>query len=297
FSRLPCASSGQRMSQTLEPHGAQQQGLVPMKYRVAAIAIDGTNTGLIQSWLDSGQLPHLRAVIDQGASGRLLSTKRFRNERCWDIFLSGRDNGSCGSTFVPETYGYFNQSLQREDRYSPFYALGEGYRVCMFDLAATLSPGVNGIQITGWGSELNAAAPLSSPPQLISEIRERFGSDPKLQAAVKVYDHQTREVEYSYVLPSLYDRNAVRHFKDALLTAIERRTAICLDLLGREPWDLFLAMFPESHTANHMLWHLSEPHPLTPPGPLAEPALLAIYQAIDQALGRIGDALPKHGHL
>ena len=86
--------------------------------------------------------------------------------------------------------------------------------------------------------------------------------------------------------PAFYDRQAVLAFKDKLLTAIERRTNIALDLMGRDDWDLYLMVYPESHTANHVLWHLGEQHPLHAPDAGLSHALLEIYQAIDDGIRR-----------
>jgi hypothetical protein len=263
-----------------------------MNEKVVAIGIDAPNARLLDSWLTQGLLPNIGRFAGQAVTCRYTHCKRFRNERCWDTLLSGRNMASSGSMFIPDHYGYFNESLQREDRYVPFYAFAKNRRVCMFDLPATLSPDVNGIQITGWGSELNASAPASQPAGLMAELLARHGPDPKLVRVVRVLDHKTGEPELSYVIPSLYDLPAVLDFKDRLLKAIERRTDICLDLLARDDWDLFVTVFPESHTANHLLWHLGEPHPLAALFPGTGHAVLENFQAIDAAIGRILDRLP-----
>jgi hypothetical protein len=258
-----------------------------MKGKVVAIGIDAPNTALLDTWLGQGSLPNIRTIADQGMTCKYTHPKLFRNERCWDTFLSGSEMGSSGSVFVPANYDYFNESLQREDRYSPFYALGKNYRVCTFDLPASLSSDVHGIQVAGWGSELNASLTASDPAGIMAELLGRHGPDPKLVSAIRVVDHKSGEDERSYVVPSLYDKAAVLDFKSNLLTAIDRRTDICLDLLAREDWDLFLALYPESHTANHLLWHIGEAHPLAPLFAGAGHAQLEILQAIDRGIGRI----------
>jgi predicted AlkP superfamily phosphohydrolase/phosphomutase len=269
-----------------------------MTARVAAIAIDGPNTAQFETLIDEGRLPNIAKIIARGATGRYRHVKRFRNERCWDLFLSGRETASTGSAFVPSSYDFYHLSLQREDRYEPFYALGDRYRVCMFDLTATLSGNVNGIQVAGWGSELNASVPVSAPSHLFAELIARHGSDPKLSESLQTVDFETGERERSFVLPSLYDPDAVMEFKSKLLTSISRRTEICLDLLSRDDWDLFLALYSESHTANHMLWHLGQAHPLNQVGsPGGVNALVEIYQAVDHALGRIWASLPPDSHI
>lgn len=267
-----------------------------MSAKVAAIGIDAPNGRLLDDWIRHGLLPNIRAVADRGVTCSYTHVKKFRNERCWDTFLSGREMAGCGSVFLPDRYDYFNESLQRESRYTPFYALGKGHRVCMFDLPATLSQDVNGIQVSGWGSELNSIMPTSMPATLLAELRSRHGSDPKLVNAMRVQDYGTGEYEQSYVLPSLYDLAGLIDFKEKLLSAVSRRTDIALDLLGRDDWDLFLTLYSESHTANHILWHLGEAHPLAPLGHAAGHAALEVFRAIDDGIGRILAMLPTERH-
>lgn len=262
-----------------------------MTAKAIAIAIDGPTTELLDTWLAEGLLPNLAGLARAGARGGFTYVKRFRNERSWDTFLGGREMAGSGSTFIPQSYGYFNDSLQREDGYVPFYALCPDLRVCMFDLPATLCPAVKGIQVTGWGSELNSSLCASVPPELMGELVATYGPDPKLTSMVRVVDGKSGEEERSYVLPSLYDVPAVLDFKAKLLTSIERRTNIALDLLARDSWDLFIATYPESHTANHILWHLGETHPLGSGGYEGH-ALLENLQAVDRGIGRLLAAEP-----
>ncbi len=262
-----------------------------MKSTLLTIVIDGPNIDLLNQWLAAGKLPVIGSVMANGMQSRHVHTKRFRNDRCWDIFLCGNDIEGAGSTFEPSTYDYDNDSHQREHRFAPFYALGEPYRTCVFDLPATVSNQVYGLQLFGWGSELNVSMPVSSPADLMEEIQTRYGADPKLTRVIKVRDHKSQEVEYSYVIPNLYDSGELQACKRNLLTAIERRTDICLDLMSREIWDLTLFSFPEMHTANHLLWHVGERHPVNQ-GESPSHALLEISQAIDAAIGRLAAALP-----
>lgn len=268
-----------------------------MQSRVTAIGIDAPSGDLLGNWLDRGLLPNIAAVARDGAAGTCVHTKYYRNERCWETFLDGSPRDGAGSVFDPGRYGYFNESLQDERPRPPFYALGEGFSVCTFDLPAPISPAVRGLQVAGWGSELNSSKPVSMPAGLIDELTAKHGGDPKFEQAVGVRGRSQERSERSFTLPSLYDPAALQRFKADLLTAVERRTAICEDLLSRREWNLFLALYSESHTANHMLWHLGEAFPVVlqdaPPGH----AMLEVYQAIDRGIGRIRGCLPRDAHL
>jgi predicted AlkP superfamily phosphohydrolase/phosphomutase len=95
------------------------------------------------------------------------------------------------------------------------------------------------------------------------------------------------------------DRAAMRRLREGLSTGLERRVAICRDLLAREPWDLFLTYFGELHAAQHYFWHLSQPdHPLYPafatPG---EDPLLDMFQQVDAAVARIVGAAPANARI
>lgn len=262
-----------------------------MSTGLVALGIDAPPARLFEQWVAAGRLPHLAEIARHGSTARYAHTKRFRNERCWDTFLSGQEMASSGSVFVPASYQYFNESLQREDRYPPFYALGSDWRVCMFDLPAALSPAVNGLQVAGWGSELNAFLPASQPPGLMAELIATHGADPKLEQEIRVRDGRTGEAERSFVLPSLYDGPALLDLKAKLVRSVERRTDIALDLLARGDWHLFITLYPESHTANHMLWHLGEAHPLAAQAPGPGHGALEVLQAIDRGIARIRERI------
>lgn len=257
---------------------------------LVALAIDGPAPDLLAQWLAEGRLPVLAQLQSRSAQARVRHVKRFRNERCWDLLLQGRDMGRPGSRFDPARYRYHNDSMQRDADAPLFYALGPRWRVAMFDLPAPLSPQVHGLQVSGWASELNASAGLSAPPELLPALKARFGSDPKLVRSFSVRDPVTGEPELSYRLPNLYDAGEVQAFGERLVEAVRRRTDILCDLLRRERWDLFLGCYVESHSANHVLWHLSQPHPLHD---AARPdMLLAVFEAIDASLGTVLAAVP-----
>jgi hypothetical protein len=259
-------------------------------HRVVALGIDAPNAEQFERWLAAGELPNIAAIAEQGVTARHSHLKRFRNERCWSIFLSGKDSGATGAHFEPSTYRYGHVSVQREP--APlFYALGDAARVCQFDFPAPISDEVDGVQVTGWGSELNASVQMSDPPGLIEELIERHGSDPKMETGFDVHDPASGEAERSFRNPNLYRPEGLRDYSRFLDIAVERRTEICLDLLGRERWDLFLALFVESHTANHLFWHAGRDYPLASPLDSGEDPLLAVMRKIDEGIGRIAAML------
>jgi predicted AlkP superfamily phosphohydrolase/phosphomutase len=277
-----------------------------MGRRVVAIGLDGASLELVERWMDAGALPALAALRAQGAWGRLRNIEFHRTEAPWITFLTGclpTRTGEWGhSDYHPDRYEVVESAAYRFD-HPPFYGLGNGLRLALFDVPM-IGPrdGLDGIQLLGWGTEANQCLRTSLPAGLMGEILARHGPHPLLD------DHQgnpfrgpSREradgaAEVRTVrLPSVYDGDALRRLEAMLLTATARRAAIIDDLWGRGPWDLFMPVFAEVHSAGHLLWHLSQPHPLREAMAAAAPGadpLLAVYRAVDRAIGAFADRLP-----
>jgi predicted AlkP superfamily phosphohydrolase/phosphomutase len=155
----------------------------------------------------------------------------------------------------------------------------------VFDMPQSkLSEDVHGVQVLGWGAHSPRCPSHSSPPELFADITARHGVHPTLR---KDDVH------------SMGDERALQSLKEGLETGIARRTEVCVDLLGRERWDLFLTYFSEIHSGQHYFWHLSHPdHPLyryfgTP----GKDPLLELVTAVDRSIGRILTAMAPDARL
>jgi predicted AlkP superfamily phosphohydrolase/phosphomutase len=249
---------------------------------VIAIGLDSAEPTLLATWMARGDLPHLAKLRARGAEGAIRNLHYYRAETAWTTFLTG---------VAPEKTGYWSP-LKYEGNYQvdfigaydfstyqPFYALGPDYRVAVVDLPQIrLVPGVNGIQLVAWGSHSALAPSGSEPAALLPELVARYGTHPA----------------FGRDEAPVYDRTALLDLHEKLLVGIRRRTEICLDLLSRERWDLFLTMFSETHSAGHYLWHLSQrDHPLSDLWPQDGNPLLDVMQAIDSGIGAIAAAAPE----
>jgi predicted AlkP superfamily phosphohydrolase/phosphomutase len=78
-----------------------------------------------------------------------------------------------------------------------------------------------------------------------------------------------------------------------LLIGIDRKTALLIDLVRRETWDLFACSFTESHCAGHWFWHLADPghwaHDRFAPIQLRH-ALDTVYRRLDSVVGQLVEA-------
>jgi predicted AlkP superfamily phosphohydrolase/phosphomutase len=218
---------------------------------VVAIGIDAGDPILIERLSQEGHLPTLSRLRRSGAYGRLENLHVYRAETAWTTFLTGvrPDRTAFWSPLkYLDDYQADNVGAYDFSAFLPFYALVPDARVAVFDLPQTrIVPGVNGIQVTGWGAHSPMAPSQSAPATLLEDLVARHGSHPTLESDEA----------------SIYDRAALLDLRDRLLEGLRRRAAITKDLLRRERWDLFLTMISETHSAGHNLWHLSQPgHPL-----------------------------------
>lgn len=250
-----------------------------MKNRVVAIGLDAADPLLIEKWISQGHLKCLRSLREQGTYNRLQSFDCYRAETPWTTFLTG-----CS----PQQTGYWSPIKLREGSYdveeigaydfiehSPFYSLSNNYRVAAFDLPhSRIADHVNGLQVSAWGAHSPLALSQSQPADLFNELIAKYGEHPTLNR-----DHA-----------SCSDLAALRRLQQDLEVGINRRSAICQDLLKRDKWDLFLTAFGETHAAQHYFWHLSQSdHPLNKALGVntVEDLLLKTFKAVDRAIGEI----------
>lgn len=219
--------------------------------QVIAIGIDIASPELIWRWAREGHLPALASLMRRGARGNLSSVSDISSGSIWPTFFTGNNPVKNGQFFTHMQLisGAYRIGKKYADdvKTKPFwsYLSDAGKKVCIIDIPQTYPiKNLNGIQITGWGAEYPGWKRSSWPPPLINEMVSRFGPHPLANAyrlSIKPQSLSDYKVLY---------RN--------LLTGAEKKGAMSLELLKREPWDFFLTIFPETHWATHLLWHIQD---------------------------------------
>lgn len=260
-----------------------------MKRPVIAIGLDAADPVLLENWMSQGHLKNLRRLREQGAYTHLNTFDYYRAETPWTTFLTG-----CS----PQQTGYWAPLKLREGTYKveevnaydfqefpPFYALGENFRVAVFDMPqSALSDKVNGLQVLAWGAHSALTPSHSQPAELLGDLINKHGEHP-------AFNHDNA---------NCLDLEALSELQKKLEIGIARRSAICQDLLQRDNWDLFLTIFGETHSAGHYFWHLSQPeHPLyhVLNAKSRNDALLETFVAVDKAIGEILSQAPKDANV
>lgn len=252
--------------------------------RVIAIGVDSLEPSLLEKWVNQGYLPNLKRLMETGFYSRLDNFKDSNVETAWTTFSTGCAPSTTGfwgmlglkkGTYTTETYQAYDYQ-----EFPPFMALGEDYQVAVFDVPQLrLNSHIHGVQIGGWGAHSPQVPSQSIPPDLFDELVTTHGGHPALHN------------DYAVCL----DLKSTLALKEKFITGIKNKVKTCHDLLQRQDWDLFLTVFGEPHGGGHVFWQLSQPdHPLyqSLKQCVDHDPLLAIYQAVDQAIADILTVVP-----
>ena len=267
-----------------------------MPAKVLLLGLDSASGGLVQRWMTTGDLPNLRRLRERGSWGLLSSPPGLGDDATWASFATCMNPGAHGRfyfrTIEPASYDYRRVRESDRKRESFWDSLSrQGRRTAVIDVPkCPLSQEVNGLQLADWRVHGRDGPTRSFPPELASEVLDRYGDDDTDRPGTKDWLCRLETLEEA----------KLEGFLARLLESVARKTSLAQELLAREDWDLFLLVFKEAHCAGHQCWHLVDPtHPAYSASlaeRLANP-LLRVYQALDHAVGELAAQIAPDGHL
>ncbi len=262
-----------------------------MSARALLIGLDGATWEVIEAL--GARLPNLVRLREEGLWSRLDSTTPPMTLPAWSSVLTGCRPGTHGIyDFTERAPGTYALSFldARSRRVPTLHRLlsDAGHRVASIAVPTTFPPEpVDGLVIAGFDSPVatRAEARHCAPASAWPALQRRFGG-------LRFADFPERGLG-----PGWHARA-----RDSLLREIARKEALCLHLIEREDWELFMVVFGESDTASHHFWMFYDPnsprHPagaaFADAGRLAG-ALADIYVRLDAAVGRLSRHAPLVG--
>lgn len=258
-----------------------------MSGQVIVIGLDAAEPWVIDHYIKQGRMPVLERMRKQGAYGLVQNSEIYKAEAAFTTFMTGvrpqvtgywgriRYDADNLDVSEPAWVGDSGGTYEFDD-YPMFWEVSDDYKVCAFDLPqAGLSKNKNGIEVVAWGAHSPRRGRGSKPDALYDEILAAYGPHPALN----------RDNNNIYV-----DEEAIQLMQE-LEIGVDRRTRIVLDLLKREPWDLFLTTFGEVHAVGHQYWHHAFDHPLRElMKEDGRDEIGILFEQIDASIGRIEDA-------
>ncbi len=253
---------------------------MPNHPKVLFIGFDSLERNLIFEFGRDRSMPHLMSLIESSAWCECENFAGLGSDAMWTSFSTG---------VTPTRHGrYFNRALTGgrycAELYEPspirppafWDALASaGNRVAVIDIPySILSRNLNGVQLLDWlVHDRKHPKALSWPPELASEVVERFGAD-----RLGLRDQHGREVA------------AFREMRKELIGRTEAKARLACEFLERESWDFFAVTFHDGHDAGHTFWHFHDSrHPdydARAAQAMGDP-IKDVYAAIDEALGRL----------
>lgn len=252
------------------------------RHPVVMIGLDAAEIDVIESLIAEGRLPNLARLRDRGWSGTLRANPAAFLSMVWPTFYSAQPMGH---------HAWYYNKVWRPERSQLEYVspkwlpirnfvqdLPSELRVAILDVpfAADAPVGLNGVYLNGWQCH-DDFGKQEFPAGLRAEMERRHGK-PRLEP--EVFGPQSTRT--------------LRELRAMVCDSGAQFGEVCRDVLGRERWDLFLAVFGSTHRGSHYLWDLSQVD-LDDADPktrqVLEGALADCFESADAALGRILEPL------
>ncbi len=253
-----------------------------MPTRVLFVGLDAAEATLIERWASKGALPCFARLSHQGAIFPLENSLETLPGAIWPEICTGISCGRRAQFYHPAQLHTGESRIRRltKDDVDPreyFWtqASDAGCRVAVVDVPQTVAtPDLNGVHVREWGLHDRNFSISSSPPELLADLRSRYGDHPVQNRAC---DTKAEAEGHAQLL-------------DDLLDGARRKTELLLDVLDRDSWDLFVCAFGETHCVGHQFWHFDDPdHPRHDPAapPRLRDAIKSVYQSVDQGIERL----------
>ena len=264
---------------------------------VLLIGLDAFDPALARRWAASGELPALARLFEGSARSPVLNPVGTYVGALWANFATGLSADGHGFHCWDEIEiaSYRHRLVTPKLTGIPkFWDRIEesGARVAAIDVPHMRIEGEpTGVRIFEWGCHDRHFGLQCWPPGLAEGLTPHpvLGVDPHAVRDFAADDIVHRAGEHRTA-------EETRPLVDGLVEGAAMKSRLLTELYADGGWDLFLAVYGESHAAGHQLWHL---HDETHPGfdrALRDAAggdpLLRIYREIDGGIGRLLDLAP-----
>lgn len=262
--------------------------------RVFALGLDGGTFNLLRPLIARGVMPHLGRMLARSSHGPLASTVPPLTSPAWASFATGKNPGKHGLLLFtqpdadPDAPPRLASAAQIDSRTLWEIAGDAGRRSITVNVPLTYPPRpVHGITITGMMTP-RAAPTFTHPPDLPDRL-------PALQDYII-------DVDLSDSSADLGQNQRFAEAPGAYLERVDRmraaRTAVALDLIQSEPWDLFTLVYTGTDRLSHFFWKelTALANGVAPDEVHFGARLLAYFRDLDADLGRLLESLDEDSY-
>ena len=285
---------------------------MPGGSQVFYLALDAVDSEVMIGLVDRGEAPHIARLLGESAVVPTVAPEGFFVSAQWPTFSTARSPSHhqyyCWKQFVPGTYDDVLTTPRLARGQAFWEAVGTAdRRVAVFDVPHSWAPDeLNGVLVAEWGCHDRHFGTGSYPATLAAELTERHGEHPiGCLPPPHVGFDQFAPCDYRHRAGPARTPAESAALWHEIVTGQERKVAASLDILGREPWDLFISVLGEGHCTGHQFWSAHDPaHPWHDPevvAALGQDPVEAMYRRLDAALGahldRIDPSATVYVHL
>jgi predicted AlkP superfamily phosphohydrolase/phosphomutase len=228
------------------------------KPRILIVGLDGATFDLLGPWMERGELPRLKGLLERSSHGRLLSTIPPISPPAWASFMTGVNPGKHGIyDFIAFKDHSFEKVLLNAThiRSRRFWDLAgrHGRKSTILHLPLTYPPQpLDGVMISG--NPVPPGARGIYPPEMAEELDAKVGT-----WWLEVEGEQFRKFD-------------PETFLERIGQSLEVRRKVGRYLLAGD-WDLFVLVLTETDMVQHLLWEKKEE------------CLLPVYRKVDEMVG------------
>lgn len=255
------------------------------------LGFDSFEPSLLRRFVSEGDLPTLAGLQARGSTLPFLHLPGFFVGATWPTLATGTSTAihgwHCYRQRVPGTYR--DELVPPEAFSTPTFwgaASRAGRNVAVLDVPRmALERDHHALQLVEWIQHDDFRRGFSSvPPEFAAEVEARFGADTR-----------TRCDDLGGTPAGWRQVHA-----DAL-AQVDQVERLHLEVVGRQPWDLFFGVHSAFHCATHQLWHLHDPedprHDQALARELGGDPLRTLARRIDAAVATFASRLPEGARL
>ena len=244
------------------------------------IGLDGATWKLLKPWMERGDLPNLKALVDSGVSGDLESVVPFLSPPAWTSAVTGVNPGKHGIydflRRVPGELTVVNET-SKSRRVDPIWMIlsNAGFECGVVNVPATDPPDpLKGFMISGMP---HTGGDYTWPVELEKELD----------------DYRTDRMDTSL------SPGREQILLDEILTTMRRRNANVETLLKTKDWDFAWVVVTSTDRIQHFFWQFMDPEwPQYDAQKAAKfgNAIHDLWVEVDGHVGRVvAEARRKHG--
>lgn len=236
--------------------------------RTVVVGLDGASWNVLDPLLETGQLPNLQRLRDEGAHGVLESTIPYYTGPAWASFATGSS---------PAAHGVYDFRMMREgDEITPasagdlrkktYYEIlaHEGVRSVVVNLPLDQGESPEAVIVNSWLT--------------VDEARRIFPLDRR--------ERYRRSLDAYRSYPTTFYSGLDKHLRD-LCELEESRFVLCRELFLNEDWGHFFVLFSSTDWLGHAATGLFLEHDEG-----ARSAFLQLYRQLDGYVGWLREQAP-----